>query len=209
MAHHGHSCGQFLSGGDFEPGAAGHRDDLDPVAPGLRTVGEPLLERLLRAALNHVQQPSRPAALTDGGEVDDDGDVLEVEPLTLDPALRTITGVAAGVGIGVAAALMGVAGGEPLIPTIVLLFAVDIKIAGSLSLAVSLRTMLVAFARYSRDDSFTMLATHKRFVAVMATGSVAGTVLGSLLLGLVPTAILIPFLVALLLTSSIKVWRPQ
>jgi hypothetical protein len=33
---------------------------------------------------------------------------------------------------------MGVAGGELLIPTIVLLFAVDIKIAGSLSLMVSL-----------------------------------------------------------------------
>ena len=38
---------------------------------------------------------------------------------------------------------MGVAGGELLIPTIVLLYGVDIKIAGSLSLAVSLPTMLV------------------------------------------------------------------
>jgi uncharacterized protein len=52
---------------------------------------------------------------------------------------------------------LGVAGGELLIPTIVLLFAVDIKIAGSLSPAISLPTMLVAFARYSRDDSFQAL----------------------------------------------------
>lgn len=44
---------------------------------------------------------------------------------------------------------MGVAGGELLIPTIVLLYGTDIKIAGSLSLAVSLPTMLVAFARFS------------------------------------------------------------
>lgn len=42
--------------------------------------------------------------------------------------------VLARVGIGIVAALMGVAGGELLIPTIVLMFGVDIKVAGSLSL---------------------------------------------------------------------------
>lgn len=69
-----------------------------------------------------------------------------VEPLDLPPVLRTVFGTAAGVLIGIVAALMGVAGGELLIPTIVLLFGTDIKIAGSLALAVSLPTMLVAFA---------------------------------------------------------------
>ncbi len=88
-----------------------------------------------------------------------------------------------------------------------LLFAVDIKIAGSLSLAVSLPTMLVAFARYSRDNSFRVLAANKAFVLTMAAGSVSGTVLGGLLLGAVPIAILIPLLVALLLASAAKVWR--
>ena len=80
-----------------------------------------------------------------------------LESLTIQPVPRAIIGVLAGVGIGVVAALMGVAGGELLIPTIVLLFAVDIKIAGSLSLAISLPTMLVAFARYSRDNSSQVL----------------------------------------------------
>lgn len=56
---------------------------------------------------------------------------------------------------------MGVAGGELLIPTIVLLYGTDIKIAGSLSLLVSLPTMLVAFARYSRDNSFAVLGQTK------------------------------------------------
>ena len=83
------------------------------------------------------------------------------DPLALTPAVRTLTAVVAGVGIGVVAALMGVAGGELLIPTIVLLFAVDIKIAGSLSLVVSLPTMLVAFALYSRDNSFKVLGANK------------------------------------------------
>jgi hypothetical protein len=40
----------------------------------------------------------------------------------------------------VVAAIMGVAGGELLIPTIVLLYGIDIKRAGSLSLAISLPT---------------------------------------------------------------------
>jgi len=65
-----------------------------------------------------------------------------VQPADLDGAAQAIAGVLAGAAIGTVAALMGVAGGELLIPTIVLLYGVDIKIAGSLSLAVSLPTML-------------------------------------------------------------------
>jgi uncharacterized membrane protein YfcA len=64
----------------------------------------------------------------------------DLNPVLLDPVLRTLLGIAAGVGIGIVAALMGVAGGELLIPAIVLLFAVDMKIAGSLALAISLPT---------------------------------------------------------------------
>lgn len=132
--------------------------------------------------------------------------VANLETLALAPILRTIVGITAGVGIGIVAALMGVAGGELLIPTILLLFAVDIKIAGSLSLAVSLPTMLVAFTRYSRDNSFTVLTANRTLVLTMAAGSAAGTLFGGLLLGVVPATILIPALVALLLVSALKVW---
>lgn len=132
--------------------------------------------------------------------------LANIEPFTLAPTLRTISGIVAGFGIGIVAALMGVAGGELLIPTIVLLFAVDIKTAGSLSLAVSLPTMLVAFARYSRDNSFAVLAENTAFLLFMAAGSIAGTLLGGLLLGIAPVALLIPLLVALLLLSAVKVW---
>ncbi len=55
--------------------------------------------------------------------------------------------MAAGFAIGVVASLLGVAGGELLIPTLVLLFGADIKLAGSLSLAVSLPTLMVWFTR--------------------------------------------------------------
>ena len=113
----------------------------------------------------------------------------------------------AGFGIGMVAALLGVAGGELLIPTLILLFAVDVKLAGSLSLLISLPTMLVAFFRYSRDEAFAVLGENRGFVAAMATGSVTGSVLGGLLLGVVSGQVLVPLLVLLLLYSAVKVWR--
>ncbi|WP_031475581.1 sulfite exporter TauE/SafE family protein [Streptomyces bicolor] len=116
-------------------------------------------------------------------------------------------GVVAGFGIGVVAAIMGVAGGELLIPTIVLLFGQDIKTAGSLSLLVSLPTMLVAFARYSRDGSFAVLGANLRFTLVMAAGSIAGALLGGLLVGVFPDLVLIPALVVILLVSAVKLAR--
>lgn len=122
------------------------------------------------------------------------------------PAL-TAAGLAAGFGIGAVASLMGVAGGELLIPTLVLLFGADVKLAGSLSLVVSLPTMLMGFARYSRDRSFAVLGRNKGFLLWMAAGSILGTFLGGLLLGIVPGSVLLPVLAAILLLSAVKVWR--
>ncbi|NWF30283.1 sulfite exporter TauE/SafE family protein [Streptomyces sp. PKU-EA00015] len=130
-----------------------------------------------------------------------------VGTLALPLAAQVPIAVVAGFGIGVVAAIMGVAGGELLIPTIVLLFAVDIKTAGSLSLLVSLPTMLVAFARYSRDGSFAVLGANVRFTLVMAAGSIAGAVLGGLLLGVVSDLVLIPALAVILLVSAVKLAR--
>ncbi|MGW2157578.1 sulfite exporter TauE/SafE family protein [Nonomuraea sp. NPDC001699] len=127
--------------------------------------------------------------------------------LTLPGAAQAMAGVAAGFGIGVVAAIMGVAGGELLIPTIVLLYALDIKTAGSLSLLVSLPTMLAAFARYSRDGSFAVLGAHLRFLAVMAAGSVAGALLGGLMLDAIPAPVLVPALAVVLLISAVKMAR--
>lgn len=120
---------------------------------------------------------------------------------------QMVAGVVAGFGIGIVAALLGVAGGELLIPTLVLLFGADIKLAGSLSLAVSLPTMLVGFARYSRDRSFVVLRENSRFVLVMAAGSIMGSFVGGRLLGLVPNAVLLPLLAVILVLSALKVWR--
>lgn len=123
--------------------------------------------------------------------------------------IQVVMGVAAGFAIGVIASLLGVAGGEFLIPTLVLLFGADVKLAGSLSLAVSLPTMLVGFTRYSRDQSFDVLRKNWGFLLIMAVGSMIGTFIGGLMLGVVPTSVLLPLLAVILLVSAVKVWRHQ
>ena len=131
---------------------------------------------------------------------------ITANPLNLPVTWQWVIGVVAGFAIGVVAALMGVAGGELLIPTIVLLYGIDIKIAGTLSLAVSLPTMLVAFARYSRDNSFTVLRQNPGFLIAMTAGSIVGTIIGGLLLGVFPSVVIVPLLALLLVLSSWKVW---
>ena len=122
-------------------------------------------------------------------------------------AEQLVAGVVAGFVIGIVAALLGVAGGELLIPTLVLLFGADIKLGGSLSLAVSLPTMLVGFARYSRDRSFVVLGENRRLVLVMAIGSIVGSFIGGRLLGVIPASVLLPLLGLILVLSAFKVWR--
>lgn len=121
-------------------------------------------------------------------------------PLLAGPSL-VVVGAIVGFGIGIVASLMGVAGGKLLIPSIVLLFGADIK------LAVSLPTMIVGFTRYSRDQSFCILRTEWRFLLVMAVGSLLGAFLGGQLLSFVSTSLLLPLLAAILIWSAIKVWR--
>lgn len=118
--------------------------------------------------------------------------------------LRIVAGIVAGFAIGIVAALLGVAGGELLIPTLILLFGVDVKLAGSLSLAISLPTMIAGFARYSRDSSFAVIGRHHVFVIVMALGSIVGSFIGARLLGIVPEAVLLPMLAIILVLSAAK-----
>jgi len=120
---------------------------------------------------------------------------------------NALAGIVSGIVIGIVAALLGVAGGELYIPTIILLFGVDIKLAGSLSLVISLPTMLVAFFRYSKDQSFEVIYSLKSFIIVMGIGSVIGAFIGSRLLGVVSSDVLIPFLCFILLIAAYKTYH--
>lgn len=128
-------------------------------------------------------------------------------PLFENEILNLTSGILAGVIIGAIASLLGVAGGELYIPAIILIYGIDIKLAGSLSLAISLPTMLVAFFRYSKDESFKILYKNKSFVLIMGIGSIIGTYIGALFLGIITTDILIPILSIILLLSSYKMYK--
>lgn len=122
-------------------------------------------------------------------------------------ASRIAVGLIAGFGIGTVAALLGVAGGELLIPTIVLLFGLDIKLAGSLSLTISLPTMIVGFARYGQSAAFAVVQRERALLLWMSLGSVLGAAIGGHLLGVVPTDLLVLGLGVILLVSAIKVFH--
>lgn len=128
-------------------------------------------------------------------------------PLVANPVLRWGAGLAAGLFIGMVAALLGVAGGELLIPTLVLLYGLDIKLAGSLSLMISLPTMLVGFARYRQSNAFAVLSHERPLLVWMAVGSIAGAAGGGLLLGLIPSVWLMTALGIILLVSAVKVFQ--
>jgi uncharacterized membrane protein YfcA len=133
------------------------------------------------------------------------GNVLESDqgPLVLS------LGVLVGIPIGAVSSMLGVAGGELLIPTLVLLYGIEIKIAGTLSLAISVPMLLVAIQRLRHSMPMGFLAQRRRFIACLALGSVAGAYLGSNLLGLVSVAVLSILLGILLLISAFKVFRPR
>lgn len=118
-------------------------------------------------------------------------------------------GVLIGIPIGAVSSMLGVAGGELLIPTLVLLYGVDIKIAGTLSLAISIPMLLVAIQRLRRFMPMSVLTQRRWFVAWLALGSIVGAYLGGKLLGLVPVAALSVLLGMLLLVSAFKVFRPR
>ena len=121
--------------------------------------------------------------------------------------LEVIAGIMAGFGVGIVASMLGVAGGELLIPVIVLLYGVDIKIAGSLSLFISLPTMIVGFARYSKSQAFIVLQEERNLFMALAIGSIVGAAIGSALLGVIPSNALVLLLAFLLIVSAYKIFH--
>ncbi len=120
---------------------------------------------------------------------------------------RVAAGVVAGLGIGLVSSLLGVAGGEFLIPTFMLVFGADVATAGTASLLVSLPTVAVGVIRFSRQGAYVGRDERARIVAPMALGSVVGAFAGAALLPYAPTAALKATLGVILAVSAIKLAR--
>lgn len=130
--------------------------------------------------------------------------IVGLQGLQLDPSFRVVLGFLVGVVIGVFSSMLGVAGGEMIIPAIVLLFSTDIKLAGSLSLAISIPTIIMGLVKYQRQHKLSEIFAYRRFIAWMAIGSIVGALTGSYLLQFVSSSLLYILLGLILFTSTLK-----
>jgi uncharacterized protein len=120
--------------------------------------------------------------------------------------VRLVAAVIFGLGIGLVSSLLGVAGGELIIPTLVFAFGAGIKTAGTASLLISLPTVAVGVIRHRRPGSFADRADLTQTVFPMGAGSVVGAVAGGLFVGPVPAAALKVVLGAVLIVSAVRIF---
>lgn len=119
---------------------------------------------------------------------------------------RIAAGVVFGLVIGTISSLLGVAGGEVIIPTLVIGYGVPIGPAGTLSLLISLPTIIVGMLRHWRTGAFAEAATTKFVILPLALGALLGAPLGGLLAAHAPADLIKLILGGLLIWSAWKVF---
>jgi uncharacterized membrane protein YfcA len=127
-----------------------------------------------------------------------------VEDLLANMALEVILGL----GIGLVSSLLGVAGGELIIPTLVLVFGIAVKEAGTASLLISLATMIVGFVRYFQRDAYANPNDVRGVILPMGIGSIAGAWVGGGLVDRVSSDNLKLLLGLILIASASKMFQP-
>ncbi|MFN4282313.1 MAG: TSUP family transporter [Alphaproteobacteria bacterium] len=121
-------------------------------------------------------------------------------------AAQFAVAAAFGLAIGAVAALLGVAGGELLIPTLIFVFGANVVTAGTASILVSLILVPAALWRYGRLSMLPKKTDMQAIALPMGAGSVLGAVVGGLAVGIVPPFLLKMILGLVLIVSSIKVF---
>lgn len=124
-----------------------------------------------------------------------------------DAMLRGIAGLLIGLGVGVVSSLLGVAGGELLIPALVLLFGADIKTAGSASILISLAIVAVGLARHYTLGGLNFRGGARRMIGAMSLGSLLGAAIGGVAVAYAPGELLKLLLAVVLLVAAAKTLR--
>jgi uncharacterized membrane protein YfcA len=132
------------------------------------------------------------------------GDLLPASPMA-----QLMAGMVIGIGVGLVSSMLGVAGGELLIPALVLIFGADIKTAGSASILISLGIVGIGLWRYWRAEALPMGRGAQRIATAMALGSMIGAVLGGLAVAYAPVAFLKVLLGCVLLAAAAKTMMPK
>src|SRR5438132_1471945 len=119
---------------------------------------------------------------------------------------RMVLGVVAGIVIGAVSSLLGVAGGELIIPTLMFVFGADIRTAGTLSLLISMPSVLVGLASQRAQLVAAGRQDLTRVVVPLGVGSVVGAIVGATLVAHVPGAAVKVLLSAVLIVSALKLF---
>jgi uncharacterized membrane protein YfcA len=116
-----------------------------------------------------------------------------------------IAGVA-GLLVGTVSSLLGVAGGEFIIPILMLVFGADIRTAGTASVLISIPIVLTGVGRHWLTGHYRSQSMLVYLVLPMCIGSLAGAMIGGFLAAWVPIDTLRLVLAAILAISAIKLW---
>lgn len=123
-----------------------------------------------------------------------------------DPASRIMAALLAGLLVGSISSMLGVAGGEFIIPILIFAFGADIKTAGTASVLISVPIVLAGIARHWLTGHYRSRTMLQNLVLPMSLGSVAGAVAGGYVSAWVSTDALRIVLAAILAASSFKLW---
>jgi uncharacterized membrane protein YfcA len=122
-------------------------------------------------------------------------------------ASHVAAGFVIGLGIGLVSSMLGVAGGELLIPALMFIFGADIRTAGSASILVSICIVLSGLYRYRRLGAFPRGRGVQRITAAMSAGSILGAILGGLAVVFAPVDFLKVLLGCVLIAAAVKTGR--
>jgi uncharacterized protein len=114
--------------------------------------------------------------------------------------------VVAGLVVGAISSLLGVAGGEFIIPILIFAFGADIRTAGTASVLISIPIVLTGVARHWFTGHYRSQSLMAYLVLPMAIGSVIGAMVGGYLAAWAPTDALRIVLAAILASSALKLW---
>ena len=108
--------------------------------------------------------------------------------------------------VGAISSLLGVAGGEFIIPILIFGFGADIRTAGTASVLISIPVVLTGVARHWLTGHYRSQSLLVYLVLPMVIGSGIGAVIGGYLAVWAPTDALRIVLAAILAISAVKLW---
>ncbi len=126
-----------------------------------------------------------------------------------DQLVRAAVALVAGIVVGAISSLLGVAGGEFIIPILIFIFGSDIKTAGTASVLISTPIVIAGIARHVLAGRFRSRTMLRFLVLPMSLGSILGALSGGYFAAWAPTDALRLILAVVLFLSALRLSRER